>query len=83
MTNWRAFERTVSPTKWARIKYYIEEAEDSTEPSDYGVVSLTTWYDVALVLSKHENELTLDKQYGPLIADYEMFWDSMAGIDWP
>lgn len=74
--DWRTFEPTVSPESWKRIEQYIEDAKENTELSAYP--SVTSWYDMASVLSMHENNLAVDSKYDELIEDYRVYWEALG-----
>ncbi len=76
MNNWKSFEPTVSSESWKRIETYIKDAQEYTELSDYPSVS--SWYDMASVLSMRENELTIDIKYRELLQDYATYWETQS-----
>jgi len=76
MSDWRTFKPTVSPESWKRIEQYIEDASDDTELSDYPEVS--SWYEMASVLSMHENGIAIANKYDDLIKDYKLYLEALS-----
>jgi len=76
MSNWKTFEPTVSTKSWIRIEAYIEAAREQTELSDYPSVS--SWYDMASVLSMYESGITADSKYDDLIKDYKLYLEAVS-----
>ncbi len=72
--DWRSFKPTVSAESWTRIVQYIEDAQTDTELSDYPSVS--SWYEMASILSMYENGVPADSKYDDLIKDYKMYLEA-------
>lgn len=76
MKSWKTFESTVSEKSWIRIDAYIEAAQEQTELSDYP--NVTSWYDMAAVLSMYENNIPADSKYDDLIKDYKTYMEALG-----